>query len=77
MTEPKICTVGDARVACVVDCVLDSFTPERLLPDWRDDDRKLVEQMEEAMTPDGRHVRVAPGSAASRVEGLGGADVRP
>lgn len=59
MTEPKIYTVGDARVACVVDCVLDSFTPERLLPNWRDDDNKLMEQMQEAVSPDGHHVRLS------------------
>lgn len=56
MTGPNIYTVGDARVACVVDCVLDSFTPQRLLPDWRDDDWELVKQIPNTLTPDGRHV---------------------
>lgn len=56
MAGSRIYAVGDARVACVVDCVFDSFTPQRLLPDWRDDDQRLAEQMPETMTPDGRHV---------------------
>ncbi|MBZ9726295.1 MBL fold metallo-hydrolase [Mesorhizobium sp. CO1-1-11] len=56
MTGPGIYTVGDARVACVVDCVLDSFTPQRLLPEWQDDDERLAGQMSGALTTDGRHV---------------------
>lgn len=59
MTEPKIYTVGDARVACLADCALDSLTPERLLPDWRDNDKNLMEQIKETVTHDGRHVRLS------------------
>lgn len=59
MTEPKIYTVGDARVACLADCALDSLTPERLLQDWRDNDKNLMEQIKETLTHDGSHVRLS------------------
>ena len=56
MTELQIYKVGDARVARLVDCALDFFTPQRLLPDWHDDDQRLLSRMPETMTADGRHV---------------------
>lgn len=45
MVAPCIYTVGDARVACVVDCVLDSFTPQRLLPGWNEEDQQLAQRV--------------------------------
>jgi glyoxylase-like metal-dependent hydrolase (beta-lactamase superfamily II) len=59
MTKTQVYAVGDARIARVEDCVIDSFPPERLLPEWREDDRRRLEQMSEAMAPDGRHVRLS------------------
>lgn len=56
MTKPYFYTVGDARVTRVADCVLASFLPQQLLPEWHDDDWRRAEQMPEAMAPDGRHV---------------------
>jgi glyoxylase-like metal-dependent hydrolase (beta-lactamase superfamily II) len=36
--------------------VLESFSPARLLPEWREDHRKLLERMPGTTTPDGRHL---------------------
>lgn len=59
MTAPRVYAVGDARIACVVDCALDSFTPQRLLPDWGNDDQRLPERLSGTLTPDRRHVRLS------------------
>jgi glyoxylase-like metal-dependent hydrolase (beta-lactamase superfamily II) len=69
MTKTQIYAVGDARIACVEDCVIDSFLPERLLPEWREDNRRLLEQMPETLAPDGRHVRLSVHSWVVRLHG--------
>jgi len=56
MTKPHFYTLGEARIARIVDCVLDTFPPQQLLPQWQDDDRRLAEQMPEGITPDGEHL---------------------
>ena len=56
MTKPRFFSIGDARVACVVDTVLDNFTLQQLLPDMLDDDRRLAEEISHTVAPDGRHL---------------------
>lgn len=56
MTKPQFYAIGDARIARVVDTVLDSFTLEQLLPDLHDDDRQLAVGMPKTMTQDGSRV---------------------
>lgn len=56
MTAPHIYTVGDARVACVVDCVLESFTPQRLFPDWDEAGQRLAQRLPETLSADEQHV---------------------
>jgi len=48
--------VGDAKVARVVDCELDMFTPSALLPDWSEQHQPLLAGMPETTTPDGQHL---------------------
>ena len=59
MSDAQSYLVGEARIARVVDCVLDSFPAQRLFPEWQDADRRLVEQTPGSMTADGRHVRLS------------------
>jgi glyoxylase-like metal-dependent hydrolase (beta-lactamase superfamily II) len=56
MVDQHVHTVGEARIARVQDCVLESFSPGQLLPEWREDHRKLLERMPETTTPDGQHL---------------------
>jgi len=56
MAGQHIYRVGEARIARVQDCVLESFSPRQLLHEWREDHRKLLERMPETTTTDGRHL---------------------
>jgi glyoxylase-like metal-dependent hydrolase (beta-lactamase superfamily II) len=69
MTKPHIYKVGDARIARVQDWLLGTFQPGQLLPDWHEDDHRLVEQMPETMTPDGQHVLLSIHSWVIRHDG--------
>jgi glyoxylase-like metal-dependent hydrolase (beta-lactamase superfamily II) len=69
MTKPHVYKVGDARVARVQDWVLDSFQPGQLLPEWHEDNRRLLEQMPEAMAPDGQRVLLSIHSWVIRRDG--------
>ena len=56
MSISSIYTVGDAKVARVVDCQIDAFEPAGLLPDWSTQQQPLLDAMPETMTPDGRRI---------------------
>lgn len=62
-------TLGDAKVARVVDLQIEAFDPPGLLPGWDASHQPLLDAMPETMTPDGRHVLL---SIHSWVVWLGG-----
>jgi glyoxylase-like metal-dependent hydrolase (beta-lactamase superfamily II) len=56
MIDEQVYTIGEARVARVQEYLLNSFSPARLLPDWRSDHRDRLNGMPETTTPDGKHL---------------------
>lgn len=69
MAKPHVYSVGDAHVARVQDCVLDSFRPDQLLPEWREDYRRLFERMPEIWTDDGQHLLLSIHSWVIHLDG--------
>lgn len=69
MFHTPLYTVGDAKVARVVDCQIDAFEPADLMPDWNAHYQPLLDAMPETMTPDGQRVLL---SIHSWVVWLGG-----
>ena len=56
MHTSPIYAVGDAKVARVIDCQIDTFEPVGLLPDWSPRYQPLLDAMPETMTADGRNL---------------------
>lgn len=56
MSIPPIYRVGDAKVARVVDCGIDAFTPAGLLPDWSESYQPLLAAMPETMASGAQHM---------------------